>query len=186
MTCSACSTRPATISSPWTASSIEPRGGSHTVFFPASRKPALKSYQDRIDDPARKLLAAAKRTNDTAPLWDLLDRYFVSRPADEGLLLLGDLLFERGEYRAAERMWQRLLPDGGADLVYPGSRLDPAVVRARIVLAIIYQNDLERAARDLIAFRKRHPARAAHSPGKPADSLTLSRAGSITHRRSHR
>lgn len=118
---------------------------------------ALKNYQDRIDEPASKLLAAAKRTNDPGPLWQLLDRYYASRPADEGLLFLGDLLFERGEFRAAERTWRRLLPDSGADITYPASRSDPAAVRARIVLAIIFQGDLDRAARELTTFRKRHP-----------------------------
>ena len=127
---------------------------------------ALKHYQDRIDEPARKLLTAAKQTNDPAPVWQLLDRYFVSRPADEGLLFLGDLLFERGEFRAAERTWRRLLPDGGADITYPGSRSDPAAVRARIVLAIIFQNDLDGAARELTTFRKRHAGASGPLAGK--------------------
>src|SRR5581483_816256 len=67
---------------------------------------ALKGYQDRIDAPARKLLDAARKSRDPAPLWQLLDRYFVSRPADEALLLLGDLLFDRGEFRASELQWR--------------------------------------------------------------------------------
>src|SRR5947209_7754301 len=82
----------------------------------------LKAYQDRIDQPAKKLLDQAKQTRDPRPLWQLLDRYFVSRPTDEALLLLGDLLFERGEFRAAENAWRRLLPDAGAEIVYPGSK----------------------------------------------------------------
>ena len=40
---------------------------------------ALHAYQDRIDQPAKKLLAQAKRDRDPRPLWQLLDRYFVSR-----------------------------------------------------------------------------------------------------------
>jgi hypothetical protein len=118
---------------------------------------ALKNYQDRIDEPARKLLTAAKRTNDPGPVWQLLDRYFVSRPADEGLLFLGDLLFERGEFRAAERTWRRLLPDGGADITYPGSRSDPAAVPAT-------------------------PVRAARSPGRLGHSRRPSRESSKTRR----
>jgi outer membrane protein assembly factor BamB len=126
---------------------------------------ALKNYQDRIDSPARKLLAAAKRTNDPAPIRELLDRYFVSRPAEEGLLFLGDVLFERGDFREAEATWRRLIPDGGADIVYPASRSDPAAVRARIILAIIFQNDLDRAVRELAVFRKRHPGAAGRFAG---------------------
>jgi len=119
---------------------------------------ALKGYRDRIDEPARKLLDTAKRTRDPAPLWQLLDRYFVSRPADEALLVLGDLLFERGQFRAAERMWRRLVPDGGADVAYPGSNADLAAVRARVVLAVILQGDANRAKAELIALKAKHPA----------------------------
>src|SRR4051812_2262335 len=55
------------------------------------RGDALKTYQDRTDEPARKLLAAAKRDRDPRHLWALLDQYFTSRPSEEGLLLLGEL-----------------------------------------------------------------------------------------------
>src|SRR5262245_47893631 len=118
---------------------------------------ALKGYQDRIDVPARKLLDAGKKARDPAPLWQLLERYFVSRPADEALLLLGDLLFDRGEFRAAESQWRRLLPDGGADVSYPGSKADAAAVRARVILAAIFQGDTERAEAELAAFKTKHP-----------------------------
>ena len=102
----------------------------------------LKSYQDRIDTPARKLLDTGKRTRDTEPLWLLLDRYFVSRPASEGIVLLGDLLFERGEFRAAERIWCRLLPNAAADIVYPNTKVDLAAIQARMILAAIFQGEL--------------------------------------------
>lgn len=118
---------------------------------------ALKGYQDRLDAPARKLLDTAKKTRDPAPLWQLLDRYFVSRPADEALLLLGDLLFDRGEFRTAQLHWRRLLSDGNGDITYPGSRADPAAIRARIILASIFQGDTEGAAAELTAFKAKHP-----------------------------
>lgn len=127
---------------------------------------ALKGYRNRIDDPAQKLLSAAKRTNDPAPLWQLVDHYFVSRSADEGILLLGDILFERGELRAAERLWRRLLPDAGADMIYPGSRSDPAAVRARIVLSTIFQHDLDRARTEFAAFKTRHASATGTLAGK--------------------
>src|SRR5262245_18950191 len=52
-----------------------------------ARLPAntLKGYQDRVEVPAQKLLAAGRQTRDPAPLWQLLDLYFVSRSADEAL-----------------------------------------------------------------------------------------------------
>jgi outer membrane protein assembly factor BamB len=116
-----------------------------------------KAYQDRIDQPAKKLLAQAKQSRDPRPLWQLLDRYFVSRPTDEALQLLGELLFERGEFRAAEGAWRRLLPDAGADISYRDSKADPALVRARIVLAVIFQADAARAKAEVEAFKLRHP-----------------------------
>ena len=139
----------------------------HSLF---ARLPAdvLKAYQDRIDQPAKKLLDQAKRDRDPRPLWQLLDRYFVSRPADEGLLLLGDLLFERGEFRTAENTWRRLLPhaEAGGDLVYPGSKADPAIVRARVALAVIFQNDLNRSKAEVAAFKQKYPAATGTLAGK--------------------
>ena len=118
---------------------------------------ALKGYRDRVEVPARKLLDAGKASRDPAPLWQLLDRYFVSRPADEGLLLLGDLLFERGEFHAAEQLWRRLLPDAGADLPYPKSQADAAAVRARLVLAAAFAGDVGRAEAEFATLKEKHP-----------------------------
>ncbi len=134
----------------------------------------LKAYQDRIDQPAKKLLEQARQSRDPRPLWQLLDRYFVSRPADAGLLLLGELLFERGEFRAAEDVWRRLLPDAGADPAYPNSKADPALVRARIALAVIFQADAARAKAEVAAFKEKHPNATGTLAGKTgplADTL---------------
>lgn len=139
------------------ASSARPaRWLAHQLLAKLDRD-TLKAYQDRIDQPAQKLLARAKETRDPAPLYQLLERYFVSRAADEGLLLLGDLQFERGEFRAAEATWRQLLPDAGAELVYPNAKADPAQVRARIVLAVIFARDLARAKAELDEFKVKHP-----------------------------
>jgi outer membrane protein assembly factor BamB len=135
---------------------------------------ALKAYQARVDAPARKLLDAGRRSLDPGPLWQLLDRYFVSRPAADGLLLLGDLLFERGEFRTAELVWRRLLPDAGADVSHPSPPADLAPVRARVVLAAVFAGELDRAAAELKAFAEKHPAAAGPFAGKTgpyADAL---------------
>ena len=136
------------------------------------RGDALRAYQDRIDEPARKLLAAGKQNRDPRPLWALLDRYFVARPSEAGLLLLGELLFERGEFRAAELVWRRLLPD--SDVPYPSTNTDPAAVRARAILAAIFQGEQERAKEELAAFRAKYPAAKGTFAGKDgpfADTL---------------
>ncbi|AWM38636.1 Outer membrane protein assembly factor BamB [Gemmata obscuriglobus] len=134
----------------------------------------LRTYRDRIDQPAKRLLAQAKEGRDPQPLYQLLDRYFVSRPAGEALLLLGDLLFERGEFRGAESVWRQLLPDAGADLVYPDSSTDPALVRARIVLALAVGGQPSRAKDALDGFKQKHPNATGALAGKTgllADTL---------------
>src|SRR5439155_1978120 len=129
---------------------------------------ALRAYQDRVEEPARKLLDAGRRDRDPRPLWLLLDRYFASRPAGDGLLLLGDLLFERGRFRTAELVWRRLLPRTAdrawerllaedPDLAYPNPAADPAAVRARVVLAVIFQGDTDRARQELARLAILHP-----------------------------
>ncbi|QDU22438.1 outer membrane protein assembly factor BamB family protein [Urbifossiella limnaea] len=127
---------------------------------------ALKAYQNRVDAPAKLLLDAGARDRDPLPLWQLLDRYFVSRPAQDGGRLLGDLLFERGEFRAAELVWRRLLPDGSADLAHPTPPSDPAALRARVVLAVIFEHEFERAAEELKAFEARHAGAAGPVAGR--------------------
>lgn len=117
----------------------------------------LKTYRDRIDEPARRLLEVGRRDHDVRPLWQLLDRFFVSRAADEGSLLLGDLLFERGDFRLAELVWKRLLSDAEADVIYPNSITDPAAVRARIALAAVFQGELDRAKEELATLDSKHP-----------------------------
>ena len=138
---------------------------------------ALKTYQNRVEEPARKLLDVGKRDRDPRPLWQLIDRYFVSRPAGEGLLLLGDLLFERGQFRTAELLWRRLLPrnaDGvwrqllteDADIVHPVPAADPAGVRARLVLAAIFQGEHEDARQELLRLAALHPGASGSIAGK--------------------
>lgn len=115
----------------------------------------LKTYRDRVEEAAGKLLATGRTLRDPRPLHQLLDRYAVSRPAEDALLLLGELAFERSEFVAAERHWRGLLPD--ADPPFPAPRTDPAVVRAKVVLAAVFQGDSRRAAALLAEFREKHP-----------------------------
>ncbi|MFO0847527.1 MAG: PQQ-binding-like beta-propeller repeat protein [Gemmataceae bacterium] len=123
----------------------------------------LQGVRDRTDGPARALVDAGKRDRDPRLLKAAVDRYFPARPTEEALLLLGELAFERGEFRAAETYWRRLLPaaEAGADApVYPAPTADPATVRAKVVLAVIYQGDRERATAELAEYTRRHPTAA--------------------------
>lgn len=118
----------------------------------------LETFRDRIDEPARKLLELGKKKRDPQPLRELVDRYFVSRAAEEGLLLLGELAFERGDFVAAGRYWRTLLPanDDGT-LVYPKPKTDSAGVKAKLILLRAVSGDREVAKTELEQFGKEHP-----------------------------
>lgn len=126
----------------------------------------LATYRNRIDGPAKLLLERAKRDRDPTPLWMLLDRYFVSRPAEEALRLLGDMLFERGEVRTAEVVWKRLVPSSQPDIAYPTPAASEAAGdRARLVLAAIFQGDIERAKSGLAELKAAQPGAAGSLAG---------------------
>jgi len=144
-----------------------------------TRMPAdvLKSYRVRSDEPARKLLEAGKKSRDPRPLRELLDRYFASRPAEEALLLLGELAFERGEFRTAEGYWRRLLPPSdAAEPAFPDPKTDPAAVRAKVILAILFQGEVERTRLELEQFEKDHPKAAGRLAGQDGPYIRTLRA----------
>ena len=137
----------------------------------------LRTYRDRVDEPARKLLDAAKRDRDPRPLHALLAKYFPARPAEDALLLLGELHFERGDFREAEACWRRLLPESPLESVpFPDPRkASRAGVLARIVLAGIFQGERAAASRDLAVLAKEFPdakGRLAGKDGTFAETLT--------------
>ncbi len=135
----------------------------------------LFAFQNRLEEPANKLLDAGRRDRDPAPLRQLLNRYFISRPAENAIVLLGELLFERGDFRAAEQTWRLLLPPGDPrELAYPYLTIDPALVKAKLVLTAIFAGDLDRAKADLAGFAKEHPqatGRLAGTDGRLAELL---------------
>ena len=135
----------------------------------------LATFRRRIDEPARRLLDAGRTARDPRPLEELLERYFVSRPAEDALLLLGELAFERGDFPAAERHWRKLLPDESADeLKYPEPKADPTGVKARLILCRLFAGDAAGAEAELAKFRTAHPKAAgplAGGTGPYADTL---------------
>ena len=136
---------------------------------------ALKAYRDRADEPARLLLEAGRKNRDPRPLRQLIDRYFASRPAEEALLLLGELTFERGDFRTAESVWRRLLVDSPNDLdpPFPDPKADPTAVRSRVALALIFQGELEAARAELkkVAANPKATGRLAGVDGPFAETL---------------
>ena len=132
----------------------------------------LRTVRGRIDGPAARLLDQGKAARDRRPLRLLLDRYFVARPAEDALLLLGDLLFERGEFRAAAAAWRKLLPDAPADEpAFPDPTADPAAVRAKLALALVFAGDLDQAQAELATLRNKHPKAAGPLAGRTGPYL---------------
>lgn len=136
----------------------------------------LRAYRDRADAPAAALLGAGKRDRDPRPLLELVDQYFATSHAEEAFLWLGELAFERGDFRAAETQWRRLLP-AGADSPDPGviqPKFAPAAAAARVALAVVYQGDAARSAAEVVAYRAAHPTAAGKLGGRDgvyADTL---------------
>ena len=126
----------------------------------------LAAFRNRLEEPAKKLLDAGRRDRDPAPLRQLLNRYFISRPAENAIVLLGELLFERGDFRAAEQTWRLLLPPvDPRELAYPYPIIDPALVKAKVVMAAIFAGDFDRAKADLAGFAKEYPKAAGRLAG---------------------
>lgn len=101
-------------------------------------KEGLKLYRQRVEPQARQLLQQGKSKLDRRLLQKVVGEYFCSRSSEETLLLLGDLALERGEFHRAIHWWSLLLPrDKGETLQlrYPDATTEPAIIKARILLA---------------------------------------------------
>jgi hypothetical protein len=124
----------------------------------------LQRYRRRVDAQAQKLLVEGREQRNPAPLRRLVDESFCSRDGDQTLDLLGDLAFERGNFEEALAWWRLLaLPPtearrpSRAELLFPDSKIDPALIRAKEVLAFAFFEQRQRAERELAAFRLLHP-----------------------------
>jgi len=134
---------------------------------------ALKIYRERIDPLAVELFEEAKRHQLPELYRRVVERTFASSVCGRALLALGDLAIERGLYATARAYWQMALPID-PDLpkewllwpANPDSTIDPALVRARLVLASILEGDLPRAEAEWNAFAELHPQAVGHFGGE--------------------
>ena len=117
----------------------------------------LNSVRDRLDGAAKKLLDDGASRRDPRPLQELLERYFVSRPAEDAIGLLGEFAFERGEFALAENYWMKLIASAASEDRYPGPIRDAAAIQARVILAVQRQGDAERAWKLFQDFKKAQP-----------------------------
>jgi outer membrane protein assembly factor BamB len=135
---------------------------------------ALAIYRARADNQAKQWLDEGKATRDPQLLRRLVDESFCSRFTDQALDLLGDLAFERGDFDEADHWWRLLaLPgsepqgQGQADeLTFPDPRVDPARVRAKQIVSLLFRGQPVAATAELEAFRQRHAAAAGDLAGR--------------------
>jgi outer membrane protein assembly factor BamB len=132
---------------------------------------ALSHYRKRVDARARLWLKRGVEAHDVAALRRLVNEAFCSRVADQALDLLGDLAFERGDFAEARAWWRLLVPPAGEGVAtgalrFPDPQVDLARVRAKQILALLFEGELRRARAALPALRKLYAQAAGHLAGR--------------------
>ena len=123
---------------------------------------ALKLYRGRIDPVAKKWYDDGFARRDAKVLNNVVHQAFASSFGDKALMALGEIHLEQGDFSAARWCWERILPvrvPPGEISTWPGfpdSTIDPASVRARLVLVSILEGSLERAQGELSRFVRLH------------------------------
>ncbi len=123
---------------------------------------ALQLYRRRVDPVAQKWYEEGIARRDAKLLNRVVQQAFASSWGDKALMALGEIRLEEGDFSAARWCWERILPvkaPPGHDNTWPGypdSTLDPAAVRARLVLVSILEGSPNRAREELSAFVHLH------------------------------
>ena len=135
---------------------------------------ALALYRGRVDPLAETWYKEGVAGGDRDKLLLVVRRAFASRFGDDALMALGEMALEEADYATARGYWEKILPvrktqivggdstdsstggPTGAWLSYPDSDIDPAAVRARLVLTSILEGSQQRARGELIQFVRLH------------------------------
>jgi outer membrane protein assembly factor BamB len=167
----------------------------HLAALPAD---ALRLYRQRVDARARKWLEQGRGTRDAEPLRRVVAEAFCSRAGEQALDLLGNLAFGRGDFAEAEAWWRMIAlpveldrgkarvrrPQSG-EVVFPDPEVDLAQVRAKELLARLFQGQRQGFGEALEAYRVLHGQSAgdfAGRRGRYADTLQIlaARADELT------
>src|SRR5205823_3972017 len=139
----------------------------------------LHLYRGRVDAQAKKWLQQGIDQHDTAALRRIITEHFCSSVTDRALLVLGDLAFERGDFDEALHWWLLLAAPASAaadplpGLRFPNPQVDIPGVRARQILAWLFQRQPWRAEEELTAFRRLHPRAEGSLAGKKGRYVDL-------------
>jgi outer membrane protein assembly factor BamB len=145
--------------------------------------PGLEAYRRRVDRQAGRGLRQGTAERDPEVLRRVVDEAFCSRAGDQALDMLGDLAFECGDFAGA-RGWWRLLAVPASEVLgrkkpvpgelrFPDPQVDVARVRAKQVLALLFDGDLAAARAEFDAFRSLHPRAAGHLAGKVGNYASI-------------
>lgn len=137
----------------------------------------LAVYRARVDAGAKRWYEDGIRRLDRRALGQVVDQTLASSWGDRALLALGELALESGDSVLARRYWSRILPGEPAAprLAYPDTRLDPASIRARLVLASIFEGSTARAESELSDFVRLHPGARGRLGGRDVELATTLR-----------
>lgn len=132
---------------------------------------ALRLYRGRMDAQAKKWLEEGIASHDVSALRRVVDEAFCSRSGDRAAELLGDLAFEKGNFAEARHWWTLVVGPAGAvadsrGLRFPDPQVEVARVRARQILALVFDGELPRAAEELEAFRRLHGGASGNLAGR--------------------
>ena len=143
----------------------------------------LRMYREQMDPQIQPWLREGIANHDEELLRRIVRQAFASSHTDDALFWLGEIAFSRGEFLRARACWESVLPLSHTSaptpntdppssilhsptsildprplvLTYPDTDLDPAAVRARLVLCSLFERDFGRAKRELREFSKLHP-----------------------------
>lgn len=120
----------------------------------------LTTYRQRIDRLAEPWWKAWQSTGDSRYLDRLVTRAFFSSWGDDALWAAAQERWNREDYPAAKRLWQRLLPAEDTPVAeprYPDSAFPPAEVMARLILCDLFAGQTEAAQRAWKLFAERFP-----------------------------
>ncbi|HUG18898.1 MAG TPA: PQQ-binding-like beta-propeller repeat protein, partial [Planctomycetaceae bacterium] len=125
--------------------------------------PALMQYRTRKEAQAAEWLRSATANRDPQLLEAIVEEAFLTRSAEQALLLLGEWSFQAGEFAQARRWWTmlvplELVPGRPSTLIrFPDPETAQSDVLARLVLCSILEGNVQRAKWELHFFTKRFP-----------------------------
>jgi outer membrane protein assembly factor BamB len=147
---------------------------------------ARKLFRAGVEETARRWLDEGTAKRDVRLLEQVVAEAFCSESAEKALHLLGDLAFERGEFEVAAHYWRMLAryPSEAVappaprrfELLYPNSPGGEALARAKLILALIFRGEKERANNELGHFRKLNPDTAGEFTGRTGNYADLLKA----------